>query len=242
MVDDFIERHIESIKDYNNHSETGIKSNTKYNLIRIIFFLYVVSLIGFLISTFFKFNTIQIILLTCTFLFLAALFFTDYLDKSELQKLQKKRRLHFINTYSTNLILYRSISDSICECDKNTMALKISDAKQIKELSLMIKDVSNKSRKKYKLNFALLSLGMTALIAFINFSKIDGALYLYFLSSFLIIFLFIFFSLLYRLLERIVNKKSFCLDELVYILNEIHLLFLLEEQNSESKTEEMLNI
>ncbi|MCV9901279.1 hypothetical protein OKS35_14215, partial [Exiguobacterium sp. N5] len=85
-------------------------------------------------------------------------------------------------------------------------------------------------KKKYTLNFSLLPLLLTFGIALINFLRIDQVMVLYIMYTLLIIMLFIFLNLMYKIIENYRNRESVQLEELYYVLSELHLLILHSEK------------
>ena len=242
MIDNFIEEYFDSMKEYNDDPNKGVKRHTYYNLMRFLFYPYFSFFILLLVLYFFKkYIIVQVLLMLLIFFLLIGLVIVDCLNKSKIRKFRARRRKYFLDKYLNSLVLYKSQSESEHRFEHNLMSLNLSHTKDendlapsIKELASIIKELASKSKKRFSLNFSLLPFLMTVVIASINFSNTNQAVYLYFLFSSLVIMLFIFLTLIYRIIEKIKNRRSVQLEELHYILSELHLLVLHSERKLRS--------
>ena len=238
MVNQFVENHFLLLKSFNEDPQNGFYENTKNGLIRKIFYFYVLSLFITLLSLIFRLPVqVQTVLVSLVIFLLITLFIVEQYNKKYIEAFQNKRIAYFVKKYNKDLFLIK-YSDEIecnCMCGCNKQTIHLEENNQIKEVSILIKELATKSQKKYTLNFSFLPLLLTAMIAWINFSGYEQPILVYTLSILLILCLFISISLIYRIIEKKMNIRSKKLEELYYILNEVQLLKLL---NSSIKEEE----
>ncbi|MCV9901353.1 hypothetical protein OKS35_14585, partial [Exiguobacterium sp. N5] len=153
MIDSFVKEYFNSIKEYNNDPNKGIKKNTHYSLSRALFYPYAIFFSVLLILYSFQiYKCLQYSLLVIVLFLLLLLIIVDYFNRTKIEKFRSNRKNYFINKYLNTLILYKIQSESELLFEKDFINLDINHTKNeknlapsVKELALIIKELANKS-------------------------------------------------------------------------------------------------
>lgn len=238
MLDLFTKEHLKAIKDYNK--EYKYRKNTGYwnlALSLTIFGLLYIYYLFIIINN--EDANLALIILSSVILLGIYIFYSLRKFKEKSKDFTSIRKNVFIKNYVDYLKIIKGMDGEPplkIECNKNDNTLPISE-KKLKEVISMNKEATSSLKKIFKLNFALVPLSFTIFITWINLTVVDDAAKSGYMIFFVVALAIGYFALSFVLsiVESFVNKEVYILEELTNILYEVHLLKLINEEDSFSK-------
>ncbi|WP_214776039.1 hypothetical protein [Exiguobacterium sp. s37] len=238
MVDSFIKKHFELVKkydkDHNIKSKTGLPTFQKSVITFIsLYVMYLIILFNFELYSLASFF-LALILVSGVHSVYSLISF-----RKETIKFKESRKKYFVKFYNDTLKINKDVEDgAIFQIDEigDGDLINVND-KKVKELASIVKDFANRMKVKYTINFSLVPLSLTFLIAWLNFSNNqteDKTFYLVLVSAGIIIFYTVLSTLL-TIFEEQQNKNTKNLEDLTDILNELHIQKLINAESNDVK-------